>query len=70
MTKKDAEISAIEAARQLGVGLDYLYGLVWAGKLTGRKIQNRWRVSAASVNERLTRLRARQLPDGHGQPNE
>ena len=59
MTKPDAEISAIEAARRLGVGLDYLYGLIWTGKLAGRKVHKRWRVSVASVESRLEALRAR-----------
>lgn len=50
---RDAEITPIEAARKLGVGLDYLYSLLWTGKLAGRKDQNRWRVSLASVDARL-----------------
>jgi excisionase family DNA binding protein len=58
MTKKNGEISAVEAARRLGVGLDYLYGLIWTGKLIGRKVQNRWRVSTASVESRSKALRA------------
>ena len=49
------EISAVEAARRLGVGLDYVYGLLWTGRLAGRKEQNRWFVSAASVDERFKR---------------
>jgi hypothetical protein len=32
------EISAVESARRLGVGLDYLYSLLWTGKLPGRKV--------------------------------
>lgn len=47
------EISAIEAARALGVGLDYLYGLIWTGKIAARKVENRWRVSRTSVELRL-----------------
>ncbi len=57
MTQTKAEITAIEAARKLGVGLDYLYGLIWAGKLVGRKVGNRWRVSLASVESRSKALR-------------
>lgn len=54
--RTDSEISAIEAARRLGVGLDYLYGLLWTGKLNGRKVGKKWRVSLASVEARLKAL--------------
>jgi excisionase family DNA binding protein len=50
------EVSAIEAARKLGVGLDYLYGLLWTGKLEGRKIGKKWRVSIISIEARLKHL--------------
>ena len=30
---KQKKLTAIEAARKLGVGLDYLYSLLWTGKL-------------------------------------
>ncbi len=50
--KQPKEISAIEAARQLGVGLDYVYTLVWAGKLEGRKVNGRWLISAEAVESR------------------
>ena len=59
MSKERHEISAIEAARLLGVGLDYLYGLIWTGKLEGRKEGNRWRVAASSVQSRLKNREAR-----------
>ena len=61
MNKVKVEISAIEAARTLGVGLDYLYGLIWTGKLAGRKEGSRWRVSISSVQ---SRLRNREVRDG------
>jgi excisionase family DNA binding protein len=51
--KQAKEISAIEAARRLGVGLDYLYGLLWTGKLKARKANKKWLVSADSVEARL-----------------
>lgn len=51
--KQAKEISAIEAARRLGVGLDYLYGLLWTGKLEARKFNKQWRVSVESVEARL-----------------
>jgi excisionase family DNA binding protein len=58
MNKEKVEISAIEAARILGVGLDYLYGLIWTGKIRARKVQSRWRVSMVSVESRSKALRA------------
>jgi excisionase family DNA binding protein len=53
MTTKTQEISAIEAARKLGVGLDYLYSLLWTGKLQGRKVGKQWRIPADAVEARL-----------------
>jgi excisionase family DNA binding protein len=49
------EISAIEAARRLGVGLDYLYSLLWTGKLEARKVNGRWRISIEALDQRLKR---------------
>jgi excisionase family DNA binding protein len=50
---KNQEVSAIEAARRLGVGLDYLYSLLWTGKLQGRKVGKQWRIPAEAVEARL-----------------
>jgi excisionase family DNA binding protein len=50
---KQAELSAIEAARKLGVGLDYLYSLLWTGKLHARKVGKRWRIPAEAVEAKL-----------------
>lgn len=50
---KTQELSAIEAARKLGVGLDYLYSLLWTGKLQGRKAGKQWRIPAEAVEARL-----------------
>ncbi|MGA3314955.1 MAG: helix-turn-helix domain-containing protein [Candidatus Korobacteraceae bacterium] len=51
--KQEKELSAIEAARKLGVGLDYLYSLLWTGKLQGRKVGKKWRIPADAVETRL-----------------
>jgi excisionase family DNA binding protein len=51
--KQEKEESAIEAACRLKVGLGYLYGLLWTGKLKGRKVGKHWRVSTDSVEARL-----------------
>ncbi|PYX53695.1 MAG: hypothetical protein DMG76_24555 [Acidobacteria bacterium] len=39
--------------RRLGIGLDYLYSLLWTGKLQGRKVGKRWRVPSEAVESRL-----------------
>jgi len=46
-------ISVAEAARKLGVSIGYVYSLVWAGKLQGRKVNNQWRVSSSAVEARI-----------------
>ena len=58
---KTKEISAREAAVRLGLRLDSLYALIWAGKLQAHKLDGRWRIPAAAVEERL---RARETPGG------
>lgn len=50
--KSDQEITAIEAARRLNVGLDYLYSLLWTGKLQGKKVNGRWTVTTQALIER------------------
>lgn len=45
MTEK-ITISVREAAHSLGVTLDYVYKLIWAGKLKAEKIDGKWRVEA------------------------
>ena len=47
------EMSAIEAARKLGIGLDYLYSLLWTSKLEGRKVGKQWRIPVSAVEARL-----------------
>ena len=51
--KEKQELSAVESARRLGVGLDYLYSLLWMGKLPGRKVGRKWRIPAEAVEDRL-----------------
>lgn len=50
MTGKDMNIA--ETARALGVTLNHVYSLVWAGRLDARKIAGQWRVSAEAVEAR------------------
>lgn len=46
-------ISVAEAARKLGLGLGYVYSLVWTGRLEARKIEGRWLVSEEAIQARL-----------------
>jgi excisionase family DNA binding protein len=55
---KNQEYTAIEAARLLGVGLDYLYGLLWTGKLEGQKVGRKWSIPATAVDARLKQREA------------
>jgi excisionase family DNA binding protein len=54
---REKELSAIEAARKLGVGLDYLYSLLWTGKLQGSKVGKQWRIPVEAVEARLKTVR-------------
>lgn len=53
MNHEPTEITAIAAARKLGVGLGFLYSLIWTGKLSARKIDRQWRISVDSIEARL-----------------
>lgn len=52
------EITPREAASRLGVRLDGVYSLLWAGKLRARKADGRWLIVEADVQQRV-RLRTR-----------
>ena len=56
--KQKTELTAVESARRLGVGLDYLYSLLWTGKLPARKVGKQWRVPAEAIEERLRKRSA------------
>ena len=49
------ELSALDAARRLGIELNRVYVLLRLGRLDGRKIDGEWRVSGQAVEERLQR---------------
>ena len=54
MTKPEVPVlSAKEAARKLGTCLDRVYSLIWAEKLPAKKVEGRWFVPLAAVEERL-----------------
>jgi excisionase family DNA binding protein len=53
--KNETVLSPREAARRLGISLNAVYALIWAGKIHAEQHQNRWHVSAPAVQERLAR---------------
>lgn len=48
------ELTISEAARKLGVSLNHVYSLVWAGKLNARKVKDQWRIPVEAVEARRT----------------
>jgi excisionase family DNA binding protein len=64
LMKSDNKITAVEAARRLNIGLDYLYGLLWTGKLRGTKVNGRWNVSEQAVEQRAQVMVSKGV--GHG----
>jgi hypothetical protein len=47
------DLSAIDAARRLGIDLNRLYVLLRLGRVGGHKINGEWRVPAHAVEQRL-----------------
>ena len=60
MSKK-TECSAIEAARRLGINLDYLYRLLLTGRIQGRKQDGRWVVTRKAVEAKLKAMWEREM---------
>jgi excisionase family DNA binding protein len=57
---KTEEVGARRAAQILGVNLQFLYQLIWSGKLSGRKVAGTWRIPKAAIETRL-----KQRGEGH-----
>ena len=49
------ELTATQSCRRLGITLDAVYRLIYAGKLPGRKIEGVWRIPLLAVEQRLKR---------------
>ncbi len=58
---KKTEFSAIEAARRLGINLDYLYRLLLTGRIQGRKQDGRWVVPFKAVEAKLKAMWEREM---------
>ena len=51
------ELTPKQAAQRLGICLDSVYSLLWAGKLEGQRRDGRWYISTAAVEQRLAQRR-------------
>jgi excisionase family DNA binding protein len=56
-----SELSAMDACQQLGVSLDYLYRLLYAGKLPGRKVDGMWRIPVSAIEARRLKCRRQEV---------
>jgi excisionase family DNA binding protein len=54
----ERELTALEAARQLDVDVNYLYCQLRQGRIAGRKVGDEWRIPKTAVQERQQRLSA------------
>jgi excisionase family DNA binding protein len=53
------DLTVRETTRQLGITIDAVYRLIYANRLEARKIDKRWLISAAAVEERIRALASR-----------
>jgi excisionase family DNA binding protein len=49
-------MSACEAARTLGVSLNYLYLMLRVGRLAATRVDGKWQIQAQAVRQRLVEL--------------
>ena len=50
--KKKKHLMPREAAQILGIRLDSLYSLIWAGKIVAKKTEGRWLIPSGEVEAR------------------
>jgi excisionase family DNA binding protein len=53
MARLHRDVGTAETAHRLGVGLGFVYALIWSGKLPGRKVGGRWLIPTKAIEERL-----------------
>jgi excisionase family DNA binding protein len=46
-------VTVRDAASMLGVSLQQVYKLVWDSRLSGKKVDGKWRITKATVRNRL-----------------
>jgi predicted site-specific integrase-resolvase len=49
------ELSALDAARRLGIDLNRLYVLLRLGRIEGRKVEGEWRVPGHAIEQLMSR---------------
>ena len=49
-------MSGPEAARALGIGLNYLYSLLLSGKLSGTKVDGKWQIDMKDIRARIVAM--------------
>lgn len=52
MEKKIDEVLPRDGARILGIRLDYMYSLIWCGKIAAVKRDGRWFIPRVAIEER------------------
>lgn len=52
---KQKDASTREAAKLLGISLQAVYALIWAGKLPATQVEGKWCVEQAAIDERVSR---------------
>lgn len=60
--KVQTSLSPRQTANRLGITLNAVYALLWAGKISAERRNDRWYISAAAVEKRLAAKK-------HGQPS-
>jgi len=48
-----SDLTPRAAAQKLGIRLDAVYALIWAGRLSAHKKDGRWYVPASAIEKRL-----------------
>jgi predicted site-specific integrase-resolvase len=51
MSKQKPTLSAVEAARKLGMRMESLYRVIYAGLLTAQKTDGKWVIDAQSAED-------------------
>jgi excisionase family DNA binding protein len=57
-----ATMTPREVARTLGIRLDAVYSLIWAGKLEAEKEDGRWLVDRGAVDAKMRKKTAKRSP--------
>ena len=53
MEQMQKELTVSQASRILGITLDYVYRLIYSGKLVARKSEGRWLIPVDAIESRL-----------------